>query len=106
MNKLLVPEWPTFTDVYSFTVSYNCFKFVSNFRHFVFAVLPATFSFSTDVVIFLMQERVSRQVPTFAETGLLLSLKRFRDLSTFGAGFSTCSDPCWSWPPTFSKHLL
>jgi hypothetical protein len=23
MNKLLVPEWPTFTDVYSFTVSYT-----------------------------------------------------------------------------------
>jgi hypothetical protein len=23
MNKLLVPEWPTFTDVYSFTVSYS-----------------------------------------------------------------------------------
>ncbi len=22
-NKSLVPEWPTFTDVYSFTVSYN-----------------------------------------------------------------------------------
>ena len=23
MNKLLVLEWPTFTDVYSFTVSYT-----------------------------------------------------------------------------------
>jgi hypothetical protein len=23
MNKSLVPEWPTFTDVYSFTVSYS-----------------------------------------------------------------------------------
>ncbi len=22
-NKVLVPEWPTFTDVYSFTVSYR-----------------------------------------------------------------------------------
>jgi hypothetical protein len=22
LNKTLVPEWPTFTDVYSFTVSY------------------------------------------------------------------------------------
>ncbi len=24
MNKSLVPEWPTFTDVYSFTVPYTC----------------------------------------------------------------------------------
>ena len=23
VNKTLVPEWPTFTDVYSFTVTYN-----------------------------------------------------------------------------------
>ena len=27
MNKLLVPEWPTFTDVYSFTVSYTHINF-------------------------------------------------------------------------------
>jgi hypothetical protein len=25
-NKLLVPEWPTFIDVYSFTVTYNTMK--------------------------------------------------------------------------------
>ena len=31
MNKSLVPEWPTFTDVYSFTVSYT---FIIHFTHF------------------------------------------------------------------------
>ena len=32
MNKSLVPEWPTFTDVYSFTVSYKLVFLKRNFE--------------------------------------------------------------------------
>jgi hypothetical protein len=53
-------------------------------------------SYGQPFVISLLQERVSQHVPSLVGDGLLRSLNSFHNISTSGAGFSTCLGPCRS----------
>jgi hypothetical protein len=66
---------------------------------------PVSYGLLTAFLIFLLQERVSQHVPALVRAGLLLSLNRFHNIYTSGAGFSTCSDPCRNRNHMVTKQL-